>query len=96
MRFQVLSIVMIAFTTPLIGLPMYFLMRPVQRFDVEPNETEPSIACKTCGEANDPTHEFCTWCWDKVTVGCVWCDHQIPVWYLYCPYCWAPRSKVLS
>lgn len=95
LRFQVSCIVMIAFTTPLIWLPVYFLMRPVQRFDTSTFEGDPTIWCNSCGEENNPSHEYCIMCWDKLTISCLWCDKNIPVQYLYCPFCWSPRSKVL-
>lgn len=96
LRFQVFCIVLIAFTTPLIWLPVYFLMRPVQRFDTKKVTWTPEIQCQSCGASNDPTHEYCTSCGDKLTHACIWCQKNIPVTYVYCPYCWAARSKLLS
>lgn len=96
-HFQVLCICLIALTTPLIWLPLYFLLRPIQRYDrynkkYTSGKHYNEILCKECWHANDNSFEYCAFCGDKIVVDCSGCAEKIPLGYYYCPFCWKENS----
>ncbi len=90
LHFQIWCIISIVFLTPLLWLPLYFFIRPVQRYDTRWKiiaQKEHKIICAGCGKKNETGYEFCPYCWDEVTQQCQWCMTILPHDYYYCPFC---------
>lgn len=97
---QILSIIVIVIFTPIIWLPIYFLIRPIQRKDMLLQQEElldylesQTIICQACGGVNAYEYEFCVFCGEKIKHVCSWCKKQYAINYLYCPYC-AQKSNL--
>lgn len=91
---QLFSIALITFFTPIFWLPLYFLLRPVQRKDVLQYQQEiedllqsQTIHCQSCGWANFHDHLFCVFCGEKIKQLCSRCAWRYSSNYLFCPYC---------
>ena len=98
---QVLCVFVIVLLTPLVGLPVYFLLRPIPRKDVllaqeEMNELlhAQTIMCATCWSSNLHEHLFCVFCGEKLKHPCSTCHKMFAIWYKYCPYCSQPSPSI--
>jgi hypothetical protein len=91
---QCLSILLIVVATPLIGLPLYFLMRPqvIQRDEYWKQQLlSSSIECVYCSQRNAREFEFCTFCGEKLKHACKQCHKPYALSYEYCPFCGGPN-----
>lgn len=98
---QVLCVFVIVLFTPVIWLPVYFLLRPIPRKDILLEQQEISellhaqtVTCYVCGGANIHEHMFCVFCWEKLKQQCAWCHKWFAIWYLYCPFCATGASQL--
>lgn len=95
--YQIFMIIMVAFTTPLIWFPLYFIFRPYRPLDDilwrRSLETL-SIECPSCGSINHKDNDYCVDCWESLKIECKECKNKYYVWYDYCPYCWAPNIDI--
>lgn len=94
--FQLLSILLILLGTPLIWLPLYFLIRPIrqQAGELTPREQAylaEGIFCAHCEGRNSKEFEFCVYCGSKLKHPCKECKKPYPLDYEYCPFCGAPN-----
>ena len=94
---QTLSILLVTFLTPILGLPLYFVIRPVYyKKDLIPRRESCAlnlIACAYCSTLNPKEYECCISCGEKLKISCKECGHQYPHAYAYCPICGAPNIE---
>ncbi len=92
---QMISIVMVTLFTPVIGLPLYFLIRPLSyKMDRIPwREACASnlIACYNCGTLNAKEHVCCVSCGERLKVKCKECWNSYAHSFAYCNICGAPN-----
>lgn len=98
---QVICIFVIVLLTPVIGLPVYFLLRPIPRKDILQEHQEiteflhaQTVTCYACGWANIHEHMFCVFCGEKLKHACKNCNRWFAIGYLFCPYCATPSEQV--
>lgn len=91
---QLLCIAVIVLWTPILWLPIYFLLRPVQRKDVLVEQEElleylyaQTSICQACGWINQKDHLYCVFCGEKLKSICTNCGEQYVRVYRYCPHC---------
>ncbi|USN54911.1 MAG: hypothetical protein H6765_10775 [Candidatus Peribacteria bacterium] len=94
---QLLSILLILLLTPLLGLPIYFLIRPVRynmdNYEIKRALMADAIMCVYCQQGNNASHEFCVYCGGKLKIHCKECKKAYAVSYEYCPFCGAPNIE---
>jgi hypothetical protein len=94
---QVLCILLILLLTPIFGLPIYFLIRPVQSdyydADLAYAMMVDSIQCLQCHHRNPKEFEFCAYCGSKLKYPCKECKKAYAIDYDYCPFCGAPNLE---
>jgi len=94
---QFLSVCLIIFLTPVIGLPLYLALRPLGlKYDktLWRDVLLLSVcACPNCGMLNKIEHTCCTNCGDPVQTQCRECSEYYVSEYDYCPDCWAPNIR---
>lgn len=86
--------ILIVLFTPIIGLPIYFLIRPLPRNELfEEQEvikdmlTTQTIICAECDGPNLYEHTFCVFCGEKLKTPCPACGKDVAYGYFYCPFC---------
>ncbi len=97
--YQVFSILLVFFLTPIIWLPIYFLIRPIRlQDDIEWRKSIAclSITCLECDMINHKDNDFCVWCWENLKLVCKECAKKYYNGYDYCPHCWAPNIDIES
>lgn len=95
--YQLFSILVVAWLTPIIGLPLYILLRPL-RYKHEsdsPNDYYDLnlITCEKCENNNLKEFDFCIFCGNWLKVKCKECKNNYPKEYEYCSSCWAPNIE---
>lgn len=94
---QILSILLVTVLTPILGLPLYFIVRPVSyKKDMIPRRESCAlnlIGCSNCGALNPKEYECCIACGDKLKTTCKECNKLYPHSYAYCPMCGAPNIE---
>ena len=95
--FQLLSVVLIIWFTPILWLLIYVAIRPQWwKWDKTPRrETlfQKSQICENCWEFNKIEHLYCTSCWESLHTTCRECQNKYSSSYSYCPNCGAPRLE---
>ncbi len=94
---QLLSILLIVFLTPVIGLPIYILIRPpvgISRVSTVVGSDQ--IACASCGEMNSTEFVYCVFCAEKLKAPCKECKKNYAISYSYCPFCAAPNISTIE
>lgn len=95
---QVISIVMVTFLTPLIGLPLYFLVRPLsyKRDRIPRREACASnlVPCYNCHTLNPKEYVCCIACGERLKVKCKECWNSYAHSFAYCNICGAPNIDV--
>ena len=88
---QVASILLVTFLTPVLGLPLYHIIRPVSlKKDLIPWREANAlnlVACVNCRTLNPKEYDCCMACGEKLKIHCKECNHQYPLTYAYCPMC---------
>jgi hypothetical protein len=91
------SILLVTFLTPLIGLPLYLIIRPVyHKKDALPWRESCAlnlITCVNCHTLNPKEYSCCISCGEKLQVECKECSRSYPHVYAYCPQCGAPNIE---
>ncbi|MCF7834997.1 hypothetical protein K9M48_02985 [Candidatus Gracilibacteria bacterium] len=95
---QVLSIILITLFSPLIGLPLYIIIRPVSyKKDNIPWREACAlnlISCYNCDTFNPKEYECCIKCGEKLRIKCKQCGELYPHSYIYCNKCGAPNIEL--
>jgi hypothetical protein len=91
---QILSLFVIVLLTPIVWLPVYFLLRPLPRYELLDEQDEikdlmsaQNIICTHCDGPNLYEHTFCVFCGEKLKNACRACWKQVALWYFFCPFC---------
>lgn len=94
---QIISIIIITVLTPILGFPLYFLIRPVQyKFDKNwwrEALLSTTIECMDCWKINPITNNNCTNCGWNLKITCKECKTKYSYEFWYCPNCWAPNIE---
>ena len=94
---QVLCILLVWLTTPIIGIPLYLLFRPVRykwdRMWRREALAMQNVQCYGCGTRNPLFHDHCLSCGSELTVKCKECKHHYQLHYEFCPACGAPNTE---
>lgn len=96
-RVQILCILLVGVGTPIIGLPLYLLFRPI-RYKWDRLARREALAlqivqCYCCGSRNPLYHDHCVSCGSELTTKCKECKHHYQLHYEYCPACGAPNTE---
>lgn len=96
--FQFLSVLLIVLLTWVIGLPLYFLLRPInykheRHIGFEGLDLQ-TIVCSHCYRTNLTDYENCVFCWNKLKITCKNCWSKYPFNYMYCFKCGAPNIDI--
>lgn len=93
--FQIFYVVTILFLTPLLGLPVYFLLRPSSQFYMDDYEIADSneLLCSGCQHVIDSHYSYCPYCSIQLMKKCQSCDMDIRTDWSLCPYCWKKQEK---
>ena len=96
-RFQLLSIFLIIWFTPILWLLLYIAIRPQWRkWDKTPRRDtmfQKIHICENCGNFNQINNLYCTSCWENLHTTCRECQNKYSKFYSYCPKCWAPHLE---
>ncbi len=95
---QLASVLFVIIGTPLVGLPLYFLIRPVsykheRHVGFEWLDLQ-TVVCKECYRTNLTDYNNCVFCGSKLKITCKQCDTVYPFNYLYCCKCGAPNIEM--
>ncbi len=92
---QVISIVLVTLLTPIIGLPIYFLIRPIyyKRDSIPRREACASnlVACYNCKVLNPKEYVCCIACGERLKIKCKECGNSYAHSFAYCNICGAPN-----
>mgnify|MGYP003463138635 CR=1 FL=1 len=96
--FQFFSVILVVFGTPIIWLPLYFLIRPVsykheRHLGFEGLDLQ-TVVCKECYRTNLTDYNNCVFCGCKLKIECKQCATYYPFNYLYCSKCGAPNIDI--
>ena len=79
---------------PIIGLPIYFLLRPTRQLDDKDwreTTTFDYTLCPGCNTINNRNHNYCINCWNMLRTECKECKENFWLDFAYCPNCWGPN-----
>lgn len=95
--------VAIAVVFPIVGLPIYFIVRPTDTLmaaydrQLEQEallaELQTVSACPNCRRPVQDEFTVCAFCATPVNLGCIRCGHQLRLPWRFCPYCATPRAQ---
>lgn len=94
--------VAIAVVFPIVGLPIYLILRPAdtltsaydRQLEQEAllSELQTVSACPNCRRPVQDEFQVCAFCATPVKQGCTRCGRQLRLSWRYCPYCATPRT----
>ncbi len=92
---HLIAIIIMVVSTPIIGLPLYRLIRPThyknQTHDRHKALCEQTIICVWCKSYVPKETEHCHHCGDHLVMACRQCKKSLPRSYAYCAACGAPN-----
>jgi RNA polymerase subunit RPABC4/transcription elongation factor Spt4 len=95
---QIVSILLVTFFTPIIGLPIYHIIRPIWYKKDKMPRREACIStmtvCQKCNTLNPKEYECCINCGERLKISCKECGTDYPHNYSYCPKCGAPNITI--
>jgi len=95
---QVISIILVTIFTPILGLPLYKVIRPVSyKKDKIPRREACAtglIACYNCHTLNPREYICCINCGEHLKIKCKECGSDYPHTYQYCNVCGAPNLDI--
>ncbi len=95
MGFQIFSLILVLFFTPILGLPLYLVLRPKHYLQDQIPWREAILSsfleCSNCKALNHPDHNVCVSCGESLKISCKECQKKYHYFYHYCPDCWAPN-----
>jgi RNA polymerase subunit RPABC4/transcription elongation factor Spt4 len=90
-------IILVTLLTPVIGLPLYLLVRPStyqkDRLPWRESMILKNTPCKSCGMMNLHHHQFCVFCGESIVHECKECHQSYPHHYEYCFHCGGPNIE---
>ncbi|HCB52199.1 TPA: hypothetical protein DEP21_06645 [Patescibacteria group bacterium] len=88
---------MVTILSPVIGLPIYLVIRPVgykrDRLPWREAAVMNLVVCYNCGTLNPKDHECCLACGETLKIKCKQCNKNYPHSYGYCSHCGAPNIE---
>ena len=95
---QFAAVLFVIIGTPVIGLPLYFLIRPIsykheRHVGFEGLDLQ-TVVCKECYRTNLTEYNNCVFCGSKLKTACKQCGTIYPFNYLYCCKCGAPNIDI--
>lgn len=91
---QSIHILLVTILSPLIGLPIYFILRPIHyhkdKLPRREAEVMKLLNCYNCRTLNFKTYDFCTNCGEPLKIKCKKCWNKCCYTYAYCNECWWP------
>ncbi len=95
---QIISILFVTFLTPLVWLPLYFLIRPLSyKNDRIPRREACAsnlVPCYNCSTLNAKEYVCCIACGERLKVKCKECGTNYAHSFSYCNVCGAPNIDV--
>ncbi|HRX64129.1 MAG TPA: hypothetical protein P5060_03440 [Candidatus Absconditabacterales bacterium] len=95
---QIVCILIVTIFTPIIGLPLYHIIKPIgYKKDKIPRREaciNNMIKCQNCQTLNPKEYKCCISCGNKLTTVCKQCQENYPHYYHYCPKCGAPNINI--
>jgi hypothetical protein len=92
---QIVSVVLVTLLTPLVWLPLYFLIRPLSyKNDRIPRREACAsnlVECYNCHTLNPKEYICCVACGERLKVKCKECWNSYSHSFWYCNICWAPN-----
>ena len=95
--------VAIAVVFPIVGLPIYLILRPAdtltaaydRQLEQEAllSELQTVSACPNCRRPVQDEFTVCAFCATPVKQGCSRCGRQLRLSWRFCPYCATPRAQ---
>ncbi len=94
---QVLSVFLVTFLSPVLGLPIYRVIRPIgfmrDKLPWREAAVMNLVVCYNCGTLNPKEHECCLACGEALKIKCKQCGKDYPHSYGYCHFCGAPNIE---
>ncbi len=94
---QVFSVFLVTFLSPILGLPIYRVIRPIgfmrDRLPWREAAVMNLVVCYNCGTLNPKDHECCLACGEALKIKCKQCGKDFPHSYGYCNFCGAPNIE---
>ena len=88
---QILSVLLITFLTPIVWLPIYIAIRPINNYKDRLYRKEAldinTTTCENCDMINKSEYKYCFNCWHKIHHKCTNCDNTFSYEYSHCPDC---------
>ncbi|MBU0625905.1 zinc ribbon domain-containing protein [Patescibacteria group bacterium] len=88
---QVVCILLVTLLSPIIGLPVYLIIRPLHyKKDKLPRRealTLSLLQCYNCGNLNSQEDDFCNECGEPIKLQCKHCKKTCPYHHKYCTNC---------
>ncbi len=95
--FQIISVLFVTLLTPIIGLPIYRVIRPLvfknDRIPWREATASNLIMCYNCKTLNPKEYNCCVACWERLKTTCKQCKNEYPYDYKYCNICGAPNIE---
>jgi hypothetical protein len=89
---QILAVVLILCLTPILGLPIYLLVRPrYSMYDISPDMDMPK--CPSCDTTVETNYLYCPSCHTQIQQVCDICGGYCDPTWTICAYCGEPRGK---
>ncbi len=92
---QIISIVLVTFLTPIVWLPLYFLIRPLSykkdRIPWREACASNLIPCYNCSTLNAKEYVCCIACGERLKIKCKECWNNYAHSFAYCNICGAPN-----
>lgn len=92
---QIICILLITLLSPIIGLPLYIIIRPLyhhkDRIPRREAEAIKTTNCYNCSAINVKENEYCTECGELLKLKCKKCWNKCCYEYKYCNECWSPN-----
>ena len=95
--FQIVSILLVTFLTPILWIPLYVAIRPVRyAFDKQKRRESAdlqTVQCQKCHKTNLGEFDHCIYCGTGIRITCKECKTVYPNDFPYCNTCGAPNLK---
>lgn len=95
---QIVSMLCVTLLTPVFGLPLYLIIRPIYYKKDKMLRREAVMAdvsfCLNCNSMNSSDNEHCVNCGEPIKIWCKQCASKYNSNYKYCPDCGAPNIEI--
>lgn len=90
---QVFCILVVIVLTPILGLPIYLLIRPANKYQTETMESvQDAFSCPKCGGEVEEDFFFCPHCKHELLFKCQKCGKLCESTWHACPYCGTEKT----